>query len=80
MFINNLNKFKMRYCTNCLLPDNTYTPTIASGGAGKPSDFIDVLQFSAITAVAASSIFHFTEQTPKSIKKALLNEGILTRI
>ena len=53
---------------------------IASGGAGEQSDFIDVLQFSAITAVAASGIFHFTEQTPKSIKKALLNEGILTRI
>ena len=73
-----MNGFDMELYS--LLPDNTYTPTIASGGAGKPSDFIDVLQFSSITAVAASSIFHFTEQTPKSIKKALLNEGILTRI
>ncbi len=38
-------------------------PVIASGGAGRPEDFVAALDAGA-SAVAAAAMFHFTEQTP----------------
>ena len=43
-------------------------PVIASGGAGKLSDFVDVVQNGNVSAVAAASLFHFTEMTPMDVK------------
>lgn len=54
-------------------------PVIAAGGAGKAQDFTAALQ-SGASALAAASIFHFTEQTPLKIKHHLRNDGFRVRI
>ena len=54
-------------------------PVIASGGAGTYQDMIDVVQQAGASAVAAASIFHFTEQTPAGAKVALQRAGIPVR-
>ena len=54
-------------------------PVIASGGAGCYQDMIDAVQKSGASAVAAASIFHFTEQTPKEAKIAMSEAGIQIR-
>jgi len=43
-------------------------PVIASGGAGNYQHMIDVVKNAGASAVAAASIFHFTEQTPVGAK------------
>lgn len=54
-------------------------PVIASGGAGSYKDMIDVINKSGASAVAAASMFHFTEQTPGEAKLALKKAGIPVR-
>lgn len=54
-------------------------PVIASGGAGNYQHMIDVVQKGGASAVAAASMFHFTESTPKEAKKALGQKGIPVR-
>ena len=53
-------------------------PVIASGGAGKYSHMLKALQAGA-DAVAAASIYHFTEQTPLEAKNFLQANGIAIR-
>jgi len=53
-------------------------PVIASGGAGSYDDMYQAIAARA-SAVAAASIFHFTEQTPLEAKKYLESKGIATR-
>jgi imidazole glycerol-phosphate synthase subunit HisF len=53
-------------------------PVIASGGAGNYGHMIDAVRAGA-SAVAAASIFHFTEQTPAEARKALGAAGIPVR-
>ncbi len=53
-------------------------PIIASGGAGSYHDMFKALE-SGATAVAAGSIFHFTELTPAGAKKYLYQRGINIR-
>jgi len=53
-------------------------PVIASGGAGNYEDMYQAIVARA-SAVAAASIFHFTEQTPLAAKKYLENKGVPTR-
>ncbi len=53
-------------------------PVIASGGAGNPFHMLEALRCGA-SAVAAASIFHFTEQTPAEVKAILHREGIPVR-
>lgn len=53
-------------------------PVIASGGAGKASDFPPAVQAGA-DAVLAASIFHFGEVTIAEVKDALRAEGITVR-
>jgi len=55
-------------------------PVIASGGAGEPQHFVDVIANAGASAVAASSIFHFTQHTPSVIKKICLENGINVRV
>jgi len=55
-------------------------PVIASGGAGNNSDFVRAVNYSGVSAVAAASIFQFTEKTPDDIKDAMNKEGIPVRI
>ena len=54
-------------------------PVIASGGAGSYQDMIDVVINGGASAVAAASIFHFTEQTPAGAKAAMQAAGISVR-
>lgn len=54
-------------------------PIIASGGAGSYQHMIDAVLQSGASAVAAASIFHFTEQTPAEAKNAMQRAGISVR-
>jgi cyclase len=54
-------------------------PVIASGGAGSYQHMVDAVQQAGASAVAAASIFHFTEQTPAGAKQALGAAGIAIR-
>lgn len=54
-------------------------PVIASGGAGNYEDFYQALTIGKASAVAAASIFHFTEQTPLAAKEYLGGKGIAIR-
>ncbi len=54
-------------------------PVTASGGAGNYSHMLQAFQESTVSAVAAASIFHFTEQTPLEAKKFLASRGIPVR-
>ncbi len=53
---------------------------IASGGAGNFAHMVDVLAAGGASAVAAASIFHFTEQTPMEAKQALAAAGYPVRV
>lgn len=54
-------------------------PVIASGGAGNYQHMIDIVTQAGASAVAAASIFHFTEQTPSGAKQAMKAAGIAIR-
>ena len=54
-------------------------PVIASGGAGSYKHMLDVLTNTKASAIAAASIFHFTEQTPCEAKKSLKSKGQIVR-
>jgi cyclase len=58
--------------------DAVDVPVIASGGAGNYGHMVEAVQAGA-SAVAAGSIFHFTEQTPAGAKMALAAAGIPVR-
>lgn len=56
-------------------------PVIASGGAGKISDFTELFKsIPGISAGLAASIFHFGEVSIKDLKQTLHNEGINIRL
>ena len=54
-------------------------PVIASGGAGNYEHMRQAIQEAGASAVAAASMFHFTEQTPAEAKAALRAAGIPVR-
>jgi imidazole glycerol-phosphate synthase subunit HisF len=54
-------------------------PVIASGGAGSYEHMRQAIVEAGASAVAAASIFHFTEQTPAEAKRALAAAGIPVR-
>jgi imidazole glycerol-phosphate synthase subunit HisF len=54
-------------------------PVIASGGAGQYQHLIDAVTKAGASAVAAASMFHFTEQTPAGAKLALGAAGVAVR-
>ena len=55
-------------------------PVIASGGAGIPEHFVEAILKGKAAAVAASSIFHFTQYTPHMVKEIMHKNGIPVRI
>lgn len=55
-------------------------PVIASGGAGEFAHMVEVLQAGGASAVAAASIFHFTEMTPREAKQFLRDNGFAMRL
>jgi cyclase len=55
-------------------------PVICSGGAGKLSDFSDAILDGGASAVAAASLFHFTELTPMEVKLHMATRHIPVRL
>jgi len=55
-------------------------PVIASGGAGSYEHMYEAITAGGASAVAAASIFHFTEQTPREAKNFLRARGIPVRV
>lgn len=54
-------------------------PVIASGGAGTYQHMVDAVKQAGASAVAAASMFHFTENTPAGAKAALAAAGVPVR-
>ena len=64
-----------------LVCDSVSVPVIASGGAGKAQDFVDLFKaIPDIDAGLAASVFHFGEVKIPDLKKELLQNGISVRI
>lgn len=59
--------------------DAVSIPVIASGGAGCYADMLEAITKGNASAVAAASIFHFTEQTPREAKLHLQEFSIPVR-
>lgn len=54
-------------------------PVIASGGAGSYQHMLEAIVTGKASAVAAASIFQFTEQTPVEAKRFLAENGVAVR-
>lgn len=54
-------------------------PVIASGGAGSYAHLLAAIRDGGASAVAAASMFHFTQQTPLEAKHFLADHGIPVR-
>ena len=63
-----------------LLTKNLRIPVIASGGAGPYDDLFFAVSNAGASAVAASSIFQFTESTSMMLKNYLSSKGIPVRM
>ncbi len=59
--------------------DTVSVPIIASGGAGKLSDFKEILSIGKADAALAASLFHFKELTIQDVKDYLQKNNILVR-
>ena len=57
----------------------TRIPVIASGGAGKPDDFVRVLTDGEADAALAASVFHFGTYTVNDLKEHLEKYGVPVR-
>ena len=57
----------------------THIPVIASGGAGKPDDFVRVFDEGEADAALAASIFHYGTYTVDSLKEHIEKHGIPLR-
>ena len=60
--------------------DAVRVPVIASGGAGRTEDFVDLFRaVPTIDAALAASVFHFGEVAIPALKRTLREAGILVR-
>lgn len=59
--------------------DAVSIPVIASGGAGNYDHLLQAVKEGGASAVAAASMFHFTEQTPAGARAHLASSGIPVR-
>ncbi|HPF88903.1 MAG TPA: imidazole glycerol phosphate synthase subunit HisF [Candidatus Limiplasma sp.] len=60
--------------------DAVKLPVIASGGAGKAEDFIELFQLPRVDAGLAASIFHSREVDIKELKRMLKEHGVPMRV
>ena len=60
--------------------DAVSVPVIASGGAGRPEDFAEVLREGHASAVLAASLFHFGTLTIAQVKAHLAAQGVPVRL
>lgn len=54
-------------------------PVIANGGAGSRQHFVDAIKIGRASAVAASSVFHFSDSNLTQVKSFIYNSGIPIR-
>jgi imidazole glycerol-phosphate synthase subunit HisF len=54
-------------------------PVIANGGAGSRQHFVDAIKIANASAVAASSVFHFSDSNLTQVKSFIYNHGIAIR-
>jgi cyclase len=59
--------------------DATHIPVIASGGAGRPEDFLEVLNGACADAALAASIFHYGTYTVGDLKQFLAEHNVPIR-
>jgi cyclase len=59
--------------------DATTVPVIASGGAGTPQDFVEVLTQGCADAALAASVFHYGKYTVGDLKRALAEAQVPVR-
>lgn len=62
------------------MSENLSIPIIASGGAGKKEDFLDVFNRGKADAALAASVFHFGEIRINELKHYLADNGIKVRL
>lgn len=62
------------------IAQNLPIPVIASGGAGKREDFLEVFKTAQADAALAASIFHFNQVPLPQLKKYLFSQEISIRI
>ena len=55
-------------------------PIIASGGAGKKEDFVELFRHKGIDAGLAASIFHTKQVAIPSLKRYLKENGVEMRL
>jgi len=58
----------------------TRIPIIASGGAGRPEHFLQVLTEGEADAALAASIFHYGKYTVGDLKEYLARHGVPVRL
>lgn len=58
-----------------IISETVKIPVIASGGAGKKEDFLDVFKFGKADAALAASVFHFDEIKIADLKQYLQENG-----
>ena len=63
-----------------MISDSVRIPVIAAGGAGNEDDFVEAVVKGHASAVAAGSIYHYTQIIPNMIKAKLKKAGIPVRI
>lgn len=61
------------------IKDAVSIPVIASGGAGKREDFVELFKKDLAEAALAASVFHYGEISIPDLKNTLLSHSILTR-
>jgi cyclase len=61
------------------LPKEFNLPLVINGGAGKLADFVPVAKNSYVSGIAASSVFFFTEVTPRDVRNLLATSGVEVR-
>lgn len=59
--------------------DRISIPLIPCGGAGEPKHFMDLLQITKLSAIAAGNIFNFKERSYEKIKKYLKQNNFRIR-
>jgi cyclase len=62
------------------IADSVTVPVIASGGVGKPDDFVDGVKEGHACALLAASIFHFGTHTIQEVKNHMHEKGIAVRL
>lgn len=65
---------------NRIISETVKIPVIASGGAGKKEDFVDIFKNGKADAALAASVFHFGEIDIRELKKYLINNDIHMRV